>query len=62
MTLDSISESGKHVLDAAAVLTVVGTLADLLPPIAALFTVLWCSMQMYGFVEARIEKRRSERK
>jgi hypothetical protein len=35
------TESTKHVIDSISVLTVVGTLADILPPIAALVTIVW---------------------
>jgi hypothetical protein len=35
------TEGTKHVIDSISVLTVVGTLADILPPIAALVTIVW---------------------
>lgn len=43
MTDDGI----KHTIDAASVLTVVGTLAGILPAIAALFTIVWTGIRIY---------------
>lgn len=59
MTLDHIPDAAKYGLDALAAAAVVGTFANFLPPIAALFTVIWCSLQIFGWIEARIEKRRT---
>lgn len=42
-----ISETTKHVADAASVVTVFGTLADILPSIAALFTIIWTGFRIY---------------
>ena len=42
-----LSEPTKHVLDLASVATVLGTLADMLPSIAALFTIVWTSIRIY---------------
>ena len=41
------TESTKHVIDSISVLTVVGTLADILPPIAALVTIVWTGIRIY---------------
>jgi len=41
------TESTKHVIDSISVLTVVGTLADILPPIAALVTIIWTGIRIY---------------
>ena len=41
MALGHISESTKHAVDAVSVVTVVGTLAQWLPAMAALFTIIW---------------------
>jgi hypothetical protein len=40
-------EGVKQGLDAVSVVTVVGTLAGLLPAIAALFTIVWTSIRIY---------------
>ena len=42
-----ISESTKHVVDALSVFTVLGTLVELLPSIAALFTILWTGIRIW---------------
>jgi hypothetical protein len=41
------TESTKQVVDAVSVFTVVGTLGELLPPMAALFTVIWTAIRIY---------------
>jgi len=40
-------ETAKHVVDAVSVVTVVGTLMDVLPAIAALFTIVWTAIRIY---------------
>lgn len=40
-------EATKAVVDAVSVFTVVGTLSDLLPPLAALFTIVWTAIRIY---------------
>jgi hypothetical protein len=40
------TEATKHALDAVSVVTVVGTLADILPAVAALFTIIWTSIRI----------------
>lgn len=59
MTLNSIPEGGKHALDALAALAVVGTLADFLPPLAALLSIVWLSLQIFGWIEARLKEKSS---
>jgi hypothetical protein len=46
MTQDA-TEGIKHVTDAVSVLTVIGTLAQILPAIAALFTIVWTGFRIY---------------
>lgn len=41
-----ISEGTKHAVDAVSVVTVVGTLADILPAVAALFTIVWTGIRI----------------
>jgi hypothetical protein len=41
MAMEHMSESAKHVGDAVSIVTVVGTLAQILPSIAAIFTIVW---------------------
>lgn len=40
-------DTAKHVVDALSVVTVVGTLVDMLPSIAALFTIFWTAIRIY---------------
>jgi len=42
-----VSESTKHVVDALSVVTVVGTLVEFLPSIAALFTIVWTAIRIW---------------
>lgn len=41
------TESTKQVVDAVSVVTVVGTLGEVLPPMAALFTLIWTAIRIY---------------
>ena len=43
----NIPESTKNVIDAVSVGTVVGSLAGILPSIAALFTIVWTSIRIW---------------
>jgi hypothetical protein len=40
------TEATKHALDAVSLVTVVGTLADILPAVAALFTIIWTGIRI----------------
>lgn len=40
-------ETAKQITDAVSVFTVVGTLMDILPAIAALFTIVWTAIRIY---------------
>jgi hypothetical protein len=42
-----VSESAKNLGDAISVVTVLATLAAWLPPLAALFTIIWTSIRIY---------------
>ena len=41
------SETVKHVADGLSVVTVLGTLAEILPSIAALFTIVWTGFRIF---------------
>jgi len=45
--MSTTAETTKHAIDAVSVFTVIGTLSDALPPLAALFTILWTSLRIY---------------
>lgn len=40
-------EPTKQVMDAVSVFTVVGTIGELLPPMAALVTIVWTGIRIY---------------
>ena len=40
-------ETTKHVVDALSIMTVVGTLVEMLPSIAALFTIVWTLIRIW---------------
>jgi len=41
------SEALKHILDALSLVTVVGALVNVLPAIAALFTIIWTGIRIW---------------
>jgi hypothetical protein len=44
---DHLTEGTKHVLDGLSLATVLGALMDMLPAIAALFTIIWTGIRIY---------------
>ena len=40
-------ETTKHVVDALSIMTVVGTLVEMLPSIAAVFTIVWTVIRIW---------------
>jgi hypothetical protein len=45
--MEHLQESTKHVLDTASIATAVGTMMQVLPAIAALFTIVWTCIRIY---------------
>jgi hypothetical protein len=45
--LSNGDEMTKNVIDAVSVGTVIGTIAGVLPAIAALFTIMWTGIRIY---------------
>jgi hypothetical protein len=43
----NLDETTKHVLDAASVVTAVGSLIQVLPSVAALFTIIWTGIRIW---------------
>jgi len=41
------TETAKSVVDALSIITVIGTLAEMLPSIAALFTIVWTTIRIW---------------
>jgi len=44
---DHVSEPTKHVVDALSLLTVLGTLVNFLPAIAAILSIVWSGLRIY---------------
>jgi hypothetical protein len=44
---EHISEPAKHVVDALSILTVLGTLVDILPAVAAVLSIVWSLIRIY---------------
>ncbi len=40
-------ETLKHVVDALSFMTVLGTIVDMLPAVAAVFTIVWTGIRIY---------------
>ena len=40
-------ETAKHVVDALSIATVLGTIMNFLPAIAAVFTIIWTAIRIY---------------
>ena len=44
---DHLNETTKHVIDGLSLVTVLGALVELLPAVAALFTIVWTAIRIY---------------
>jgi hypothetical protein len=45
--IEHVSEPAKHVVDALSILTVLGTLVEILPAVAALLSIIWSVLRIY---------------
>ena len=43
----NMDEASKHIIDALSLVTVLGTLVDILPAVAAVFTIVWTAIRIY---------------
>ncbi len=43
----SMSENTKHVVDGLSIATLIGSLSDVLPSIAAILTIIWTGLRIY---------------
>jgi len=59
---NDINEHTKHVIDGASIATVLGTLANILPAVAALFTIVWTAIRIYETktVQSWLKKKNAE--
>ena len=44
---ESTHETSKLILDGLSIVTVIGTLVDMLPSIAAIFTIVWTGIRIW---------------
>jgi hypothetical protein len=44
---NNLDEATKHIIDGLSLVTVLGTLVDILPAIAAIFTIAWTAIRIY---------------
>ena len=47
MAHEHLTDATKHVIDTASIATAVGTLMQVLPAVAALFTIVWTLIRIY---------------
>jgi presenilin-like A22 family membrane protease len=47
MAHEHLTDATKHVIDGASIATAVGTMMQVLPAIAALFTIVWTCIRIY---------------
>jgi hypothetical protein len=47
------TETIKHVVDGLSIITVLGTLADMLPSVAAVFTIVWTAIRIWEMETVR---------
>jgi hypothetical protein len=40
-------ETAKNIVDALSIMTVVGTLVEMLPSVAAIFTIVWTAIRIW---------------
>lgn len=59
---DHLDEGTKHVLDGLSLVTVLGTLMDWLPAIAALLSIIWTSLRIYESETVQNWIKRAKRK
>lgn len=55
-----MDETAKNVVDAASVATMLGTIGSFLPPVAALFTIVWTGIRIWetDTAQAFVKKKR----
>ena len=44
---EDINEHTKHIVDGASIVTVMGTLMQWLPAVAAVFSIVWTAIRIY---------------
>lgn len=62
LTGEPLAPANKTLLDISAVATAAGTIMDVLPAIAALFSCIWIGLNIVDWIDKRIKRRREERR
>ena len=59
---NEVSEHTKNILDGASIATVLGTLANILPAMAAIWTIVWTTIRIYETktVQSCLKKKNAE--
>jgi hypothetical protein len=52
--LNHLGDNVKHIADGLAVAAAFGTLVQFLPPLASLLTIVWMTLRIYDWIEARL--------
>jgi glycerol-3-phosphate acyltransferase PlsY len=47
MPNEHLTDATKHIIDGASIATAIGTMMQVLPAIAALFTIVWTLIRIY---------------
>lgn len=58
----NLTEPVRHTLDVGSVAAVIASLAGILPPIAALLSIIWLTIQIVDFFKRQRAKTRSLRR
>jgi hypothetical protein len=45
--MNNFTEDAKYIIDGLSIATVIGTLVDMLPSVAALFTIVWTAIRIW---------------
>ena len=45
--INDVNEHTKHLIDCASIATVMGTLMNWLPAVAAIFSIIWTAIRIY---------------
>lgn len=56
--LDHIGNGTKYTLDILSATVAVGVIVQLLPPLAALMTIIWTGLQIYGWFDLRRQQKK----
>lgn len=64
MLQQPLNEHTKHIVDVLSITTVVGTIAQVLPSIAALFTIVWTGLRIWEMWTGKVlsDRRRQPRR